>query len=274
MAHNIVHQQEDDMVFRGATLHYRTYGTGAQIALAFHGYGQESSHFQPLAEKMQQDYTLYSFDLFYHGKSRWRDTRQVLKPEEWMAMIAHFLAQKRIERFSLFGYSMGARFALALVKPFAASIDKVVLIAPDGIKTSFWYRLTTGPSVIRWIFRKTITQPTYFLQFSKTLHRVGLVDSGLVKFARHQMNTQEKRYRVYHSWTVLRKIRPSLDTLAQMLNQHNIPVLLFSGQYDRIIKTENLDRLSRRLKNCKTIELTSGHNHLIAAVADYCAAQR
>lgn len=266
---NSVYQREGDMNFRGATLHYRTYSTGPQVVLAFHGYGQDSSHFQPLAEKTQ-DYTLYSFDLFYHGKSRWKDRPEVLQPEEWMTMIAEFLEQKKVEEFSLLGYSMGARFALALVPRFAAQIDKIVLIAPDGIKTSFWYRLTTGPSLVRWIFKKTINQPVYFLQFSKILYRIGLVDKGLVKFARHQMDTAEKRSRVYYSWTVFRKIRPQLDALAKILNRHHIPVILFSGQYDKIIKTKNLDRLARRLQNCQVLELPSGHNYLIAAVAAYC----
>jgi pimeloyl-ACP methyl ester carboxylesterase len=49
------------------TLPYRIYGAGPELMLAFHGFGREGSEFIQLAQFIGNRYTIYAFDLFYHG---------------------------------------------------------------------------------------------------------------------------------------------------------------------------------------------------------------
>ena len=52
------------------SLHFRKYGAGPRVVLAFHGYGQSEGHWRGMAAVLGPDMTLYAFDLFYHGHSK------------------------------------------------------------------------------------------------------------------------------------------------------------------------------------------------------------
>ncbi|MDB5273031.1 MAG: alpha/beta hydrolase, partial [Chitinophagaceae bacterium] len=102
-----------------ACLHYRQYGKGSSVLLCFHGYGQDHDVYRELETLYGSKYTIYSFDLFYHGQSFWHNKTQPLEKEDWSAIMADFFAIQKINRFSLVGYSMGSRFALATFDAFA-----------------------------------------------------------------------------------------------------------------------------------------------------------
>src|SRR6185437_13009699 len=96
-----------------ALLHYRQYGKGSSALLCFHGYGQDHDVYRELEALYGNKYTIYSFYLFYHGQSFWHNKKQPIEKEDWSAIIHQFLALEHIDHFSLVGYSMGSRFALA-----------------------------------------------------------------------------------------------------------------------------------------------------------------
>jgi pimeloyl-ACP methyl ester carboxylesterase len=252
-------------------LAYRQYGSGKEILLAFHGFGQDKTIFEPVAEALQNDYTVYSFDLFFHGESHWDNPRQVLTKTGWQEMMLDFLTEKNIIRFSLMGFSMGGRFVLATLEAFAHRIDELTLIAPDGVKTSFWYSLATYPGWTQKLFRQMVFQPEQFHALAAGLHRLRLVDKGLLRFAESQLQTPAQQQRVYDSWLVFRELRFSNKKTAGILLEKKIHFRLFVGRYDRIITVANMRSLLRFLpQNCLTV-LESGHSQLVANVANRMA---
>jgi pimeloyl-ACP methyl ester carboxylesterase len=257
--------------FQKAQLHFHKTGKGKKILLAFHGFGQTKQHFLLFAQSLRDTYTVYSFDLFYHGMSFWHEREKPMKKEFWKHLMEIFLKEHNIDRCSLAGYSMGGKFVLATLEAFPEKVEKIILIAPDGIKTSFWYSLATYPVWVRKLFRSMIINPKPFYLLIGTLSKTGMMDKGIVKFANSQMNTREKRRRVYYSWVVFRCLHFKMKKIASLINDHNIEVDMFLGKYDKMITLNNMQKLLKHIKYYKLHVLECGHNTLIDEVSSFYA---
>jgi pimeloyl-ACP methyl ester carboxylesterase len=250
-------------IHQGSSLFYHKTGHGRKILLLFHGFGQDHTAFVPLAENLKDQYTCYIFDLYFHGDSQWNNDERPLEKSEWKEILQHFMDEHRIDSFSVAGFSLGGKLALATVEAFSEKISSIVLIAPDGIKTSFWYSLATYPFAFRSIFRSIIYHPEIFTSLIRFFQSTGLMDRGLLRFAESQMNTEAKRKKVYYSWVVLRHLTFDMKKIASVINKQNINTIFIAGKYDKVIKAENLSRLSRHLNTHKTLIVESGHSHLV-----------
>ena len=110
------------------TLHYDRLGQGPRILLAFHGAGQTGQEcFQSFADHLGSYYTVYAFDLFFHGQSlglygtdNFSD-RDVVDKHSWELFIQTFLDEKQIDQFDVAGFSLGGRFALATTECFCGT---------------------------------------------------------------------------------------------------------------------------------------------------------
>jgi pimeloyl-ACP methyl ester carboxylesterase len=182
-----------------------------------------------------------------------------------------FLRENMIDRFSVGGFSLGGKFALATLELFSEKINQVFLIAPDGIKTSFWYSLATYPIFLRKFFKSMIFHPQRFLAIAGFLQRNGLVDKGLIRFAEYQMNTEEKRYRVYFSWVVFRHLTFDLGKIALLLNKNGIQLTVIVGKFDKVIEPGNIKAFLNKVEKKRFEILESGHTGLINQSWEYFA---
>jgi pimeloyl-ACP methyl ester carboxylesterase len=261
----------DHIKFGKNTLHYSIAGKGKIPLLAFHGFGQSKDVYLPFSKLLDDKYTVYAFDIFSHGESEWKDRNQALEKQDWEEILKILLQKHDIIEFAVVGYSMGGKFALASLELFPKKIKEFILIAPDGIKTSFWYSLATYPNSFRRFFRAMIVKPHYFYQILTFTKRLGLVDKSLLKFANTQMNTREKRRRVYMTWVVFRHLKYDLKLIAFIINQNKIPMMMFTGKYDKIITADNMMDLLKHVKEYEHVILEAGHNTLIADTAKHLA---
>ncbi|UOQ74224.1 alpha/beta fold hydrolase [Hymenobacter cellulosilyticus] len=251
------------------TLHFRKYGAGPRVVLAFHGYGQNEGHWRGMAAMLGADVTLYAFDLFYHGQSKLAKADAPLRKKRLGELLGQFLSEHNIEHFGLLAFSMGAKFALTAVEHFPDKVEKIWLIAPDGIKTQFWYALATYPPWMRGVLGRAVLRPERLLRFINTLAQRRLVDSGLVRFAEWQLESREKRLRVYRSWVGFRHLVFDTRRLAFLLNQRPTSVTFFLGKYDRVIPHAGLQEFIASLRNAHTVLLEAGHAGLIYDVGSY-----
>lgn len=264
-----MHQPSKIIKTTDASLHYQILGSGPEVLLAFHGFGQTLDAFSPYAEALGDHFTIYSFDLFFHGKSFWHHRETPMKKAQWKELLQQLLEKEEIRQFGIMGYSMGGKFALSTLEAFPERITRILLIAPDGVKTLFWYSLATYPSWLRKYFRGMIVKPENFYRLLKTLRKIRLLDKSVVKFAKHQMNTRKKRRRVYYSWVVFRHLSFSMKKIGQLVREQHIPLTLFIGSYDRIITEKNMEGLLQEVPEHHLIVLPKGHNTLIADSAEY-----
>ncbi len=249
--------------FLHSSLHYVKKGNGSKALLIFHGFGQDHHAFDHLPASLQHTHTLYIFDLYFHGASHWQLEENPLKKDIWKEIVSQFLIDNCIKNFSVLGFSMGGKFALACVELFPKHIEAVILLAPDGIKTSAWYSLATYPTVLRRLFKSMIIHHQRFLMVARAALRLRLIDKGVFRFVESQMNTEEKRKRVYYSWVVFRHLKFDLDHIAGILNAKPTLLTLIIGKYDRIITTENMRPFINQLKEVRFEVVEAGHTDLI-----------
>lgn len=249
--------------FEGSKLYFTKSGSGSKILLAFHGFGQDHQVFKSLPTNFPE-YTVFSFDIFFHGNSEWSYGERPLEKEFWNRLMHQFFVEHNISSFSVLGYSMGGKFALALTERFPELLNEIFLLAPDGIKTSFWYSLATYPLLLRSLFKSMILKPERFqsiTSFARTLH---FLDKGILRFAETQMNTEEKRKQVYYAWVVFRHLKFDIAQIATLINSNNISLTLVLGKHDKIITEKNMGKLLKSVKKYKLEILETGHNGLIS----------
>lgn len=253
--------------YKDASLHYGVYPGGPKVLLAFHGYGQSQAYFSSLARVLEKEFTLYSFDLFYHGRSQWSDSSEPLTKVFWHDMMLAFLQDHQIKDFSLAGFSLGGKFVLATFEAFPERTNDLLLIAPDGISTSFWYNLATYPGWARNYFRRVVDKPDSLFKFFELLNRFQLMDSGVIRFASYQMQARQQREKVYNTWVMSRALRFNMSHIARLINQHGVKLKMFIGRFDKIMTERNMQRLLRHLRDYDLQVLETGHSMLIDKVA-------
>ncbi len=253
-------------------LHFHKTGLGPHILLAFHGIGQEgSSCYQPFTDALSDYYTIYAFDLFFHGKNIDNPSELITK-DLWRGIIQNFLKSEHIQRFDVAGFSMGGRFALATLEAFTDQIDKAFLMAPDGISEHPLYALASRFPPTRHLFGWFMRNPQSFLQTARLLSKTGMINTSLYRFTENMINTPQKRYMIYHSWVAFRQLRFNIPQLYQAIQSHHIDLFLFIGKYDKLLKAKHVTSLSRLLPANRYILLQSGHVQIVEKVAAYCAA--
>lgn len=248
--------------FEGSQIAYRTVGHGPSVLLAFHGFGQTGQVYLPLKKHLDSQFTVFAFDLFFHGNSRYV-SNELFAKTDWHRLIDAFLHEKRIERFSLMGFSLGGRFALTTVEGFAGRLDQLILIAPDGITQNIWYQIATGLVLGRNLFRYVLQHLSLLNAFGHTLTRLGLLNRTVMRFTEITLSTTEQRERIYQSWTQFRRLRPDLDKIAMLLNTNSTQVHFFTGAYDRFVPGAYILPLTKKLRHYEVTVLKTGHNRLI-----------
>lgn len=249
--------------YEDSRLHYTKSGDGAEVLLTFHGFGQSYSAFDPIIAKLKDKYTIYSFDIYYHGKSHWLSSGKALTKEVWRSIILNLCQKHDINSFSMLCFSMGGKFVLATTEMIPNRVAHLIMLAPDGIKTSMWYNLATYPIVFQSLFKSMIVRPQRFFGLLSFFRKLRLVDKGISKFATSQMNSAKKRRRVFYSWVVFKDFVFQMQELAQIINKNDIRLIMVLGKHDKIITEKGMGKLLRKLNNYKIVTIESGHNDLI-----------
>lgn len=249
--------------YKETKLHYHKIGEGNKILFFFHGYGQSRNVFEERASELGQEYTCYLFDLFFHGESEWGYGEEVLTKPFWRELIHAFITVNSIDRLSLAGFSLGARFVFATLEAMPERIDEIILMAPDGVKTSLWYNLATYPVTLRRLFKSMILHPGRFSAIAALIHKLGLVDKGLLRFAESQMKTEEMRNRVYYSWVVFRRLKFDMRVIGTLLQQHKVRSTMLLGKFDKVITERNMKHFLYHAPDCHVKLIDAGHNGLI-----------
>ncbi len=262
-------EKANSIHFKQGHLHYIQWGNGPKVLLAFHGFGQTAHAFKSLAKAIEKEYTCYSFDLFYHGNSQWYLPGQVLTKETWKEVVQLFLAAENISRFSVCGFSIGSRLALATLEAFTNRVEHLYLIAPDGIYTNPWYYIATSTQVGKAAFKILMQYPAPITRTSLLLQRLGLLHKKLGRFAESQLQTPAQRHQLYHTWLGLSKLRFVPKALAHLLNSSPITLTVFLGADDKVVTQKKLQLFLKQVKKAEVHVLRASHTRLIQATAAF-----
>ncbi len=256
------------LTYKGSQISYLCFGTGPKTAFCFHGYGEEAVAFSFLEKHAGNEYTFYAIDLPYHGQTIWKEGYDLTVTDLWEIVNAIQYGDRRDpvkenQHLTLVGFSLGGRLALSLYQTQPAGIDKLVLLAPDGLKINFWYWLSTQTPVGNRLFALTMKKPRWFFSFLQLLNKLRLVNSSIFKFVNYYIGDAEVRKLLYARWMVLRKLKPGLESIRSLVRNHKTSVRLIYGEHDRIILPVRGEKFRKGIEGyCTLSVIHSGHQVL------------
>ena len=254
--------------YKSSQIIYYRFGSGPKQAICFHGYGEEATLFGFLEKYTVNQYTFYSIDLPFHGKTAWSEGL-TFTDADLKLIVEKIMAENGLQlqtsnfKLSLIGFSLGGRVALSFFQTNPEKVEKLVLLAPDGLKINAWYWLATQTSMGNKFFAFTLKYPGWFFGFLKMLNKLKLVNASIFKFVNYYIGDTTVRNLLYKRWTTLRKLKPQLSFIKALICKENIPVRLIYGQHDRIILSSVGDKFKKGIeKQCTVTVIPSGHQLL------------
>ena len=256
------------ITYKNSRICYYYYGNGLQPVICFHGYGENGSHFSFLENQSDHRFSFIAIDLPFHGKTEWNEGLN-FKWVDLQDIIEIILVEvndkpKTIyDKLILLGFSLGGRIALSLYKAIPDKIERVVLLAPDGLKINFWYWLSTQTWLGNKIFHFTMKNPGWFFGFLKTLNGLGLVNASVFKFVKYYIDNKTLRHELYTRWTGLRRLRPNLSKIKSLIVENKTSYRLVYGKHDRIILSGVGEKFRKGIEGyCIISVIESGHQVL------------
>jgi pimeloyl-ACP methyl ester carboxylesterase len=250
-------------------LAYKRHGKGSEVFVLFHGFGQSMKVYDPYLPLRKENESYLVFDIFYHGQSSWKTADKKLTKEIWREIWIQLMAEEKFDAFHLIGYSMGGKFCLVTYELFPERVKSFLLMAPDGIKTGFWYNMATFPGYMNRLFKRVVFHPDRFFRVMDFLHSLGLLQSSLIKFVKSQMQTRTMRAQIYFTWSVFKPLQPDIGKIIVLIRERGTPAMLVTGKFDKMITSKNLQRFSSKIPHLQQVELECGHNDLIEKTAKF-----
>lgn len=244
--------------YKNSKIHYISFGSGEKVLIAFHGFGENAKSFLSLEPSLGKKYTVYSFDIPYHGDTQWKE-KNVFTQSDLVQFISDFITSLNIVQFSVLGFSMGGKCAMAVAKHFTDRIDTLILMASDGIRTRRLYNIAVYPRWGKDVFKIIISRPGGFFTFMHIMHASKLISPWLYKFTLNHMDTKEKRQRLYDTWLAMANFKVDINKLKERLNAYDVRTFLFFGERDEVIPVSVGEYFASGLKNCQLVRLNRGH---------------
>lgn len=249
------------------SLNYQRIGSGAHAILAFHGFGRTSADFEFLTPSIADQYSFYSFDCFFHGSSKGpNDSHSPLDPKEWSEFTHSFLQKMQHDTVSFVAYSMGGRLALSIIENSDLKIDKVLLLAPDGIIRNPWYSFASRTFMGRRLFKCMRDSPGVFMSIARAFNKAGLLDRKMLDVAIYNTSSKNKREQLYSTWTFLGRIWPDLKQLEKVLMGSDLELKIVLGRYDAMIPPNNILKWSYLANNQDIVIIEEEGHRLVETV--------
>lgn len=221
-------------------LSYQVIGKGSEPLIAFTGFGKNASELAQKLEKTHffENFQIYCVDFFFHGASNYpkeRIERKQIDKKEFAELFEAFINENNLINPNLLGYSLGGKLALVLLEQKPEIFGKAILLAPDGLHKVWWYRVLLNFPPFRWVYKYYIKHPKWYFWWIRAIQKMGFLHKKAADFAIVQMDTEEKRSRIYNTWMVMKKLEPSISSLQEIENLKD-RLLIYLGKYDRIIR--------------------------------------
>ena len=246
-------------------IEYFVYGTGNKILLAFHGFNNHAEDFKVFGNTFGNEYTIVAINLFFHGQSQAQNhiVEKGFSIYDLKNLFDEIADLFPAEKYSLMGYSLGGRIVLKLIEIYPEKIEKIILLAPDGIRISIMYRFLTQTFPGNRLLKRVVDNPSIFFSLAGFLRKTGLLGEKKYQFTLGNYDSKTKRQKVYQVWMVLRKIISKKSEVKNAIRKNNLPVALFFGEYDLIIPPSIGKKFQKGMGKYMSLHiLKSGHKLL------------
>ncbi|MCS7036341.1 MAG: alpha/beta fold hydrolase [Saprospiraceae bacterium] len=251
---------------RGGRIHCLQLGVGERLLVALHGFGDRARLFAVLEKALSEHYTVVAFDLPFHGQTVW--PRATFDKSDLLAVVEQIRQRLGCERLSLMGFSFGARLALAMVPDLLPRLERLFLLAPDGIRTQGMGLAVRVPLWLRRWLARVAEHPAPILRLVVWGHRLGLLPPLVASFLRFHLARPERRQRVFGCWLALDSFYLRRRGTRAIWEQSGLPVDIFVGTEDDIVHRKTLRHLAQGLPNVRVFQLHGGHRIVSEVLAE------
>jgi pimeloyl-ACP methyl ester carboxylesterase len=234
---------------------YIEYGEGKDWLLAFHGYGMDGNQFQILTKSLTARYRIIGFHLPYHKSG---PTHHVGWMRSIIEKINELINEYGIAKFSLAGYSIGAKVALQLIPTFQKNLRKIYLMAPYGLEKHWGLSFVSKGFGNQ--FFKTIINSKLPEKIMVGVKKIGIIDDAHHTIIQNELDTSQKRHNLCHSLFMIGQIRLNILETINIINQNRIVMTIVYGRSDVIFPFEKRNKkLLSMINNCVVLEVNDSH---------------
>jgi len=159
---------------------YLDSGSGDELWIAFHGYGQEAEVTHHFMTYFRPNARIISVDLPLHGNTSVKS--EFLNNSELTELLSTLTREHGVQQCSLVGFSLGGKVVLKLVEWTPGLIEQIILIAPDGLRINPIYNFATNTLIGRLFFQLVIKFPQPFFGISWLLCTLHLMHKRVHEF--------------------------------------------------------------------------------------------
>ncbi len=261
--------QSGHLSYQSNNVHYLRFGTGEQLLIALHGFGDRARMFAVLEPALTQKYTVYALDLPFHGQTEWAS--DTFTKADLLAIIGQVLEKEGRSRFCLMAFSFGARLAQAMLPDLIGRLDKLYLLSPDGIKTKGMSTATRVPMWARRLTRRALQNPDWFIRLARTGARLHLVPGLIVHFLSSNLTRPDRFRRTFGCWLSLDSFYLRRRRIRAILKESGLPTDVFFGEKDEMIRFKTLKKMTDGLPNVRLFLLDEGHRVVGEQLAEMMA---
>lgn len=245
------------------TVHYKIYGEGETVFILLHGFGASLFSWREITQPLSQYGTVIAYDrpafglterpMQWEGESPYSQTSQI-------ELLIHLMNTLRIEKAILVGNSAGGTISMLTALKYPERVQALILVDPAVYE---------GGGAPEWILPLLNTPQMNHLGplFARQIQTRG---PEIVQMAWHDpskitheiMEGYAKPLQAEHwdkaLWYLTISSRES--NLQTHLQNFDLPILIITGDDDRIVPTEQSIRLASELPNAELVVIPqSGH---------------
>ena len=243
--------------YQSNSIHTLKFGKGEDLLIVFPGYGDKATTFLKLEKGLAKKYTTYVVDLPKHGETTWSQPQ--FTPTFFIAIIHLILQTEKRKEFALMGHSYGGRVVLKMIPHFIQQLNRIILIAPDGLKNRDFSPIKNMPVTFRKLVKKWESAPQKTLAMARWLHCKKLLPNHSLAFFERQLSKPYRVERLFLYWLSIPSFQIKPKEIQQILNKEKIPVDVFMGTQDQIIPAHLGIRFCKGLSNANLYLLEEGH---------------
>lgn len=279
-AESLADEDSQFIEVNGVNVHYKLNGNGESVFILLHGFGASLFSWREVTAPLAEFGTVIAYDrpafglterpLEWEGESPYSQDSQV-------ELVIGLMDALRIEKATLVGNSAGGTIAMLTALKYPERIEQLILVDPAvyaGGGAPAWVRPLLGTPQMRHL------GPL----FARQIQARG---PELVELAWHDpsrmppgvMEGYQKPLQVNHwdkaLWELTVSSRES--GLDERVNEFDLPVLVITGDDDRIVPTEQSVRLASEIPNAELVVIPQcGHvpheecpNKFMQAITDF-----
>ncbi len=263
--------EEGFLEYQDSKVHFYRFGSGERLLIALHGYGDRADVFLSLKTALENDYSVYAIDLPFHGETRW-DARSFSRTD-LENLFEIMLKKERKARFELMGFSYGGRLILSSLDAVVGKVNKIYLVAPDGLHSHNMFSASKAPLWLRRFFQRWFSNSGVLIALANVFNKTGLLNDHNAHFVRNNLATTKRRERLFNTWVSLSDFKVDQGKAKKILKKYAIPVELYFGKYDKIVPPSAGEKFCKGMPTVRLHLLDAGHLLLNEKLNDLIASQ-